>query len=244
MKTEWRAGLIHWRHTMLNALDGLSLVFATDGSVADLSRSGSGSSTRLTKFEGRISTCSDKLRGLGPAPQPFEQSPGLRARGVQVAERGDRPGQPGRRRPAPRDRDRPDRPARQRDRPARHRADGALDRRRRARRSFRLTAPRRTTIVRAMALSPEFRAAVGQALPARRADRRAGAAPHLRVRRPHGPSRRPRPGRAGRARRPTCRRSCGSATSTTSRSSRAAREPASPAGRCPLPTASSSRSPG
>jgi hypothetical protein len=59
---------------MLNALDGLSLVFATDGSVADLSRSGSGSSTRLTAFEGRISTCSDRLRSLGPAPQPFEQS--------------------------------------------------------------------------------------------------------------------------------------------------------------------------
>ena len=74
MKTEWRSGLIQWRHAMLNALDGLSLVFATDGSVADLSRSGSSSSTRLTTFEGRISTCSDELRRLGPAPQPFEQS--------------------------------------------------------------------------------------------------------------------------------------------------------------------------
>ena len=29
---------------------------------------------RLTTFEARISTCSDKLRELGPAPQPFEQS--------------------------------------------------------------------------------------------------------------------------------------------------------------------------
>ena len=74
METEWRAGLVEWRQAMLHALDGLSLVFATDGSVAGLSRSRSGSSTHLTTFEGRISTCSDKVRRLGPAPQPFEQS--------------------------------------------------------------------------------------------------------------------------------------------------------------------------
>ena len=165
MKTEWRAGLIQWRHTMLNALDGLSLVFSTDGSVADLSRSGSGSSTRLTTFEGRISTCSDKLRAARPGTAAVRTVAGLRARGVQMAEGGNRPGQPGRRRPAPRDRDRPDRSAGQRDRPARHRADGALHRRRRARRAFRLTAPRRTTIVRGWRFPPSFALPSGRRFP-------------------------------------------------------------------------------
>ncbi len=73
-ETEWRAGLLDWRRAMLHALDGLSLVFATDGSVADLSRSASGSSSKLLKFEGPIATCSDKVRVLGPPPDAFEQS--------------------------------------------------------------------------------------------------------------------------------------------------------------------------
>jgi hypothetical protein len=74
LEAKWRAGLLDWRRAMLHGLDGLSLIFATDGSVAALSRAGSGSSTRLTTFEGRIATCSDKVRLLGPAPEPFQQS--------------------------------------------------------------------------------------------------------------------------------------------------------------------------
>jgi hypothetical protein len=73
-ETKWRAGLLEWRRAMLNALDGLSLVFATDGSVGDLSRVASGSSAKLLKFEGPIGTCSSKVRLLGPAPEAFAQS--------------------------------------------------------------------------------------------------------------------------------------------------------------------------
>jgi hypothetical protein len=73
-ETKWRSGLFEWRHTMLKALDGLSLVFSTDGSVADLSRSESRSSVRLSLFEGRIATCTSQVRQLGPAPEPFAQA--------------------------------------------------------------------------------------------------------------------------------------------------------------------------
>jgi hypothetical protein len=73
-ESKWRAGLLEWRRAMLHALDGLSLVFATDGSVADLSLRSSASSTRLVRFEGPITTCSDTVRLLGPAPDPFDQS--------------------------------------------------------------------------------------------------------------------------------------------------------------------------
>ena len=91
---------------------------------------------------------------------------GLRARGVQVAERGDRPGQPGRRRPAPRD-CRSTRSTRSATRPSCSPP---------ARPSSRPPSTRSTLLPpdrseahdyrQGMALSPEFRAAVAQALPA------------------------------------------------------------------------------
>jgi hypothetical protein len=73
-EAQWRTGLFEWRRTMLHALDGLSLIFSTDASVSELSRSGTRSSTGLTLYVHRLSRCATVVRLLGPVPQPFEQS--------------------------------------------------------------------------------------------------------------------------------------------------------------------------
>jgi hypothetical protein len=74
IETRWRTGLVQWRREMLKALDGLSLVFATNGSVAELSHQQSRASARLSLFEGRLQTCTDQVHELGPAPEPFVQA--------------------------------------------------------------------------------------------------------------------------------------------------------------------------
>jgi hypothetical protein len=74
IETQWRIGLVEWRHTMLKALDGLSIVFATNGSVSDLSNKASRASARLSLFEGRLDTCTAQVHQLGPAPEPYAQA--------------------------------------------------------------------------------------------------------------------------------------------------------------------------
>jgi hypothetical protein len=67
----WRAGLLRWGHSMQGALDGLSVIFATEGSLARVRTAGSSTSASLSTFELTILRCTRDVRSLGPVPDVF-----------------------------------------------------------------------------------------------------------------------------------------------------------------------------
>jgi hypothetical protein len=68
----WRAGLIRWRHSTQQALNGISVIFSTEASLVDLGRGRSKSSESLVLYEQVLIRCSSTVRGLGPVPPGFE----------------------------------------------------------------------------------------------------------------------------------------------------------------------------
>jgi hypothetical protein len=70
-EARWRAGLLHWRRTMLGALNGISLILATDGSLALLHDPGSATSARLASFTSTLDNCSAAVERIGSVPAPF-----------------------------------------------------------------------------------------------------------------------------------------------------------------------------
>jgi hypothetical protein len=74
VEAKWRAGLFEWRRSMLEALDGLSVVFSTDASLAELSHEGSRASTGFARYRSRLLRCAAAVRRLGPVPPPYEQA--------------------------------------------------------------------------------------------------------------------------------------------------------------------------
>ena len=68
----WRAGLMRWRHSTQQALNGISVIFSTEASLVDLGRGRSKSSRSLVVYEHVLIRCSSTVRGLGPVPPGFE----------------------------------------------------------------------------------------------------------------------------------------------------------------------------
>jgi len=67
----WRTGLIHWHRSTQNALDGISILFATQASLDGIRKTDSASSSSLRGFEGTLIHCSRMIRALGPVPPVF-----------------------------------------------------------------------------------------------------------------------------------------------------------------------------
>ena len=70
-EARWRAGLLHWRHTMLGALNGISIILATDDSLALLNDPSSTTSTRLASLTSTLDNCSTAVQTIGTVPPPF-----------------------------------------------------------------------------------------------------------------------------------------------------------------------------
>jgi hypothetical protein len=70
-ESKWRTGLLQWRQTMLRALNGISIILATDGSLVLLTDVHSPTSARLDALTSTLDGCSDVVRKIGPAPTRF-----------------------------------------------------------------------------------------------------------------------------------------------------------------------------
>ncbi|HWE80311.1 MAG TPA: hypothetical protein VG265_01560 [Gaiellaceae bacterium] len=86
----WRAGLGRWRHSMLEALDGISLLFSTETTLADLQAIHSHATLRLAAFESTLTNCDEALARIGPAPPSFALSGRYASRACKNLELGER----------------------------------------------------------------------------------------------------------------------------------------------------------
>jgi hypothetical protein len=73
-EVHWRVGLGRWRASMLRALDGISLIFSRQDSLARLATRHSATSVRLEGYEVTLANCTVVLRQLGPVPQRLQLS--------------------------------------------------------------------------------------------------------------------------------------------------------------------------
>src|SRR6202030_1000789 len=67
-EAHWRVGLGRWRSSMLQALDGISLIFSRQDSLAGLEVRHSKTSVRLERYEFTLANCTVALRQLGRVP--------------------------------------------------------------------------------------------------------------------------------------------------------------------------------
>jgi hypothetical protein len=70
-EAHWRAGLLQWRRSMLRALNGMSIILATDGSLVLLKDPRSSTSARLDALTSTLDSCSVAVRAIGAAPPVF-----------------------------------------------------------------------------------------------------------------------------------------------------------------------------
>ena len=64
----WRAGLTRWHERMLDALDGMSILFSRAKPVQLLEAGDRKTGARLTSYSTTLAGCSTSLETLGPAP--------------------------------------------------------------------------------------------------------------------------------------------------------------------------------
>jgi hypothetical protein len=86
----WRAGLLRWSHSMQGALNGLSIIFSSQGSLDRIRRAGSPASASLATYELTMVRCTRKVRGLGPVPEVFAMAGRYAMRACASLERGER----------------------------------------------------------------------------------------------------------------------------------------------------------
>ena len=67
-----RTGLLAWRREMLAALDGISVLFETQNSVASLIAPGSPQARSLGRDERLLAGCSGRVTQLGVLPRSFQ----------------------------------------------------------------------------------------------------------------------------------------------------------------------------
>jgi len=87
-EAHWRVGLGRWRASMLRALDGISLIFSREASVAKLEVRHSETSDRLERYEFTLANCSVVLRELGPVPQRLQLSGQYAGQACDALQRG------------------------------------------------------------------------------------------------------------------------------------------------------------
>jgi hypothetical protein len=73
-QAHWRKGLVQWKHSMLGALDGISVIFSSSAGLQGLREPHSSTTTNLERYEGVLANCSSTLGGLGPVPPAFHVS--------------------------------------------------------------------------------------------------------------------------------------------------------------------------
>ena len=73
-EVRWRAGIMRWRNSTQRALNGISILFATDGALSELDSTSSQASASLAAFEQILARCSDTISRLGPVPTVFAPS--------------------------------------------------------------------------------------------------------------------------------------------------------------------------
>jgi len=86
----WRAGLLHWHHEMLGALDGISLLFSTTVSLAGLAHEHSHVTIELKGFEQTLTGCTAAVAKLGPGPIEFSDARRYAVRACKNLELGER----------------------------------------------------------------------------------------------------------------------------------------------------------
>jgi hypothetical protein len=70
-EAHWRAGLVQWRHTMVRALNGMSIILSTDGSLVLLKDVHSLTSARLNGLTSTLDQCSIAVQRIGAVPAVF-----------------------------------------------------------------------------------------------------------------------------------------------------------------------------
>jgi hypothetical protein len=90
VEAHWRKGLLRWHHDTQHALNGLSILFSTDGALTELTSVSSKASLSLASFEGVLVQCTTTVRGLGPVPPAFAMAGRYALRTCASLEQGER----------------------------------------------------------------------------------------------------------------------------------------------------------
>lgn len=85
----WRIGLISWHRSTQDALDGLSIIFATQASLDRIRKAGSATSSTLAGFEGTLVRCSRTIHALGPVPIVFATARRYALRACETLQKGE-----------------------------------------------------------------------------------------------------------------------------------------------------------
>ncbi len=67
--THWRIGLTQWHRQMLHALYGVSVLFSTDRSLAELASGQTRAGKALAGFERTLASCATTVERLGREPE-------------------------------------------------------------------------------------------------------------------------------------------------------------------------------
>ena len=86
----WRAGLLRWSQSMQGALNGLSIIFSSQGSLDSVRRTGSHTSASLATYELTMVGCTRTVRNLGPVPEAFAMAGRYAMRACASLEQGER----------------------------------------------------------------------------------------------------------------------------------------------------------
>jgi len=89
-EVHWKKGLLRWHRSTQHALDGLSILFSTDGALTELVTLTSKASVSLELFEGVLVRCTTTVRSLGPVPPAFAIAGRYALRTCKSLEQGER----------------------------------------------------------------------------------------------------------------------------------------------------------
>jgi hypothetical protein len=85
----WRSGFVLWHRRTQHALDGISVIFATQASLDGIRNASSRLSASLASFDATLHGCSDTIRRLGPVPAVFATAGRYAMRACKSLEQGE-----------------------------------------------------------------------------------------------------------------------------------------------------------
>jgi len=85
----WRNGLLRWRRTTQHALNGISIIFATQASLDSIRKAGSPTSATLIDLEQTLVRCTRAIHALGPVPDVFASAGRYALRACKSLESGE-----------------------------------------------------------------------------------------------------------------------------------------------------------
>jgi hypothetical protein len=85
----WRKGIIRWHRSTQSALDGISIIFATQASLDSIRNASSALSSHLLGYEVILIQCSRTIRALGPVPVAFAMAGRYAVRACKTLEKGE-----------------------------------------------------------------------------------------------------------------------------------------------------------